>query len=79
MLVRASWWECRWTYGTGYNRAFHARRKEWAASPRQFWHGVYAPEFARRTMSNIVVLNIDGKNVTQVYPAVTAPLTADRS
>jgi len=67
-----SWWECRWTSGNGYNRAFHARRKEWAVRPRQFWHSVYAPEFASRTMNNIAVLNIDGRNVVQVFPA--APL-----
>jgi hypothetical protein len=31
---------------------------------------VYQPEFAARTMDNIFVLNIDGKCVSQVFPAV---------
>lgn len=66
----STWWECRWTHGDGYDRAFHDRRPEWAASPRRFWHGVYEPEFSARAMDNIFVLNIDGKSVTQVFPAV---------
>lgn len=76
---KTSWWECRWISKGECNQSFKDQRKEWAATPRQFWHGVYAPEFASRSMSNIAVLNIDGKNVSQVYPTVTVPLTSDRS
>ena len=68
-----------WVSKGCYNQDFKARRKAWAANPRQFWHGVYAPEFAIRSMSNIAVLNIAGKNVSQVLPEVAVPLTADRS
>jgi hypothetical protein len=65
-----SWWECRWVSKGYYNQDFKDRRKEWAANPRQFWHSVYAPEFASRSMVNIAVLNIDGKSVSQVFPQV---------
>src|SRR5262249_38470196 len=63
--AESAWWECRWVSKGQCNHDFKDRRKEWAASPRQFWHGVYAPEFASRTMNNIAVLNIDWKNVSQ--------------
>jgi hypothetical protein len=69
-----SWWECRWVSKGCYNQDFKDRRTEWAANPRQFWHSVYAPEFASRSMSSIAVLNIDGKTVSQVFPKVAAPL-----
>jgi len=63
-----SWWECRWVSKGYYNQDFRDRRKEWAASPRQFWHSVYGTAFASRMMSNIAVLNIDGKCVSQIFP-----------
>jgi len=69
-----SWWECRWVSKGCYNQAYKHRRKEWVANPRQFWYSVYAPEFASRSMSNIAVLNIDGKSVSQVFPEVAVPL-----
>jgi hypothetical protein len=72
-----SWWECRWVSKGCYNQDFKDRRAEWAANPRQFWHSVYAPEFASRSMSNIGVLNIDGNSVSQVFPEVAVPLTAE--
>ncbi|QEG27073.1 hypothetical protein GobsT_18260 [Gemmata obscuriglobus] len=75
----SSWWECRWVGKGSYNHNFKDRRKEWAANPRQFWHSVYAPEFASRSMSNIAVVNIDGKNVTRVFPEVSDKQCMDQT
>ncbi len=71
-----SWWECRWVGEGSYNHSFKDRREQWAANPRQFWHGVYVPAFASRSMSNIAVVNIDGKNVSRVFPEVPVEVPA---
>jgi hypothetical protein len=61
-------WELRYT-SKGYpNFPFRNRKEELVKNPFQFWYSYYRSEFSRRDITNIALLNIDGKQVTTVIP-----------
>ena len=61
-------WELRYASPGYYNHAFQGKEGEIRQNPYVFWYRHYRNEFAKYDMTNIALVNIDGRTVRRVYP-----------
>ena len=61
-------WELRYTSPGHCNEHFRGRRDEIRKNPFEFWYRYYMDEIANRDVTDIALVNIDGKSVYRSYP-----------